>query len=73
MWTKEPILPKKTGIIKINYTHMSTVGNISKQITVTSNAKNGPIVLSIKGTVLETPQIVSPVKPVDENGTPLPK
>ena len=45
---------------------MSTVGTINKQITVMSNAKNGPIVLSIKGTVLETPKIVSPDKPIDE-------
>jgi hypothetical protein len=72
-WPKEPILPKRTGVIKVNYTKMSIAGTISKQITVYSNAKNGTIILSIKGTVLEKPKITSPEKPVDENGTPLAK
>ena len=73
MWTKEPVLPNKTGVIKVNYTKMNMPGTISKQITVSSNAKNGTIILSIKGNVLETPKINSPDKPVDENGTPLAK
>ena len=52
-WSKEPILPGKTGIIKVNYTKMGNPGTISRQITVTSNAKNSTVVLSIKGTVVE--------------------
>jgi hypothetical protein len=52
-WSKEPILPGKTGVIKVNYTRTSTVGTISKQITVLSNAKNGTIVLSIKGSIVD--------------------
>ena len=72
-WSKEPILPKKTGLIKVNYTKMSMAGTINKQITVYSNANNGTIVLSIKGTVLEIPKVSSPEKPVNENGTPLAK
>lgn len=52
-WPKEPILPGKTGTIKVNYTKMNVVSTISKQITVSSNATNGSIVLSIKGTVVE--------------------
>lgn len=72
-WPKEPILPGKTGIIKVNYTKMNSVGTISKQITVISNAKNGTIVLSIKGSVLETPKVISPEKPVNDDATPIAK
>jgi Protein of unknown function (DUF1573) len=52
-WPKEPIMPGQTGEIKVNYTKTNIVGTISKQITVFSNAKNGNIVLSIKGNVAE--------------------
>ena len=52
-WPKEPILPGKTGTIKVNYTKTNIIGNISKQVTVISNAKNGNIVLSLKGVVVE--------------------
>jgi hypothetical protein len=66
-WNKEPILPGKTGVIKVNYTRTNTVGIISKQITVTSNAKNGTIILSIKGTVVEnTNNGTSPEKQPDQ-------
>jgi hypothetical protein len=72
-WPKEPIMPGKTATIKVNYTKMSIVGTISKQITVYSNAKNGTIVLSIKGIVTEAPKISSPEKPVNEGFTPIAK
>jgi len=72
-WPKEPIMPGKKGTIKVNYTKMNIVGTISKQITVYSNAKNGTIVLSIKGTVNEAPKITSPEKPVNEGFTPIAK
>ncbi|HOT88685.1 MAG TPA: DUF1573 domain-containing protein [Bacteroidales bacterium] len=51
-WPKEPILPGKTGVIKINYTRMKTPGVINKQVKVISNAKNGDIILSIEGYIL---------------------
>ena len=43
-WPKEPVLPGKTGVIKINYTRMKTPGVINKQVKVISNAKNGDII-----------------------------
>jgi len=51
-WSKDPILPGKSGVIKVVY-DTKKVGPISKTITVMSNAKTNPIVLSIKGTVIE--------------------
>jgi hypothetical protein len=68
-WTKEPIMPGQTGAIKVNYTKTSIVGTISKQITVMSNAKNGTIVLSIKGSVVDTPT-GTPVQPTNPTTTP---
>ena len=52
-WPKEPILPGKTGIIKVNYTKTNVVGTISKTITVMSNAKIATVQLSIKGSVVD--------------------
>jgi hypothetical protein len=68
-WNKEPILPGKTGVIKVNYTKTNIVGTISKQITVMSNAKNGTIILSIKGQVVDTPS-TTPEKPVNPTLAP---
>ncbi|MFA4851927.1 MAG: DUF1573 domain-containing protein [Bacteroidales bacterium] len=51
-WSKDPILPGKSGVIKVVY-DTKKVGPISKTITVMSNAKTNPVVLSIKGTVIE--------------------
>jgi hypothetical protein len=51
---KEPILPGKSGSIKVHY-DTKRVGPISKTVNVTSNAKTGPVTLTIKGTVEATP------------------
>lgn len=51
---KEPILPGKTGVIKVHY-DTKRVGMISKSVTVTSNAKSGTITLQIKGNVEAAP------------------
>lgn len=51
-WTKEPIMPGKTGVIKVRY-NTNNVGNFNKTVTVTSNAVDHPrVVLKIKGNVV---------------------
>lgn len=50
-WSREPIQSKKRGKITVKY-DSNRIGSFSKTITVYSNAKNSPIVLSIKGTVM---------------------
>lgn len=50
-WTKEPILPGKTGVIKLNY-NTKIPGAFNKSITVNSNAKNATVTLQIKGNVI---------------------
>jgi hypothetical protein len=59
-WPKEPIMPGKSGIIKVKYA-TDRVGHFQKNVTVTSNAKVEKVVLTIKGDV----------KP-DANPTPAP-
>jgi hypothetical protein len=51
---KEPILPGKSGTIKVKY-DTQRVGGIYKTVTVNSNAKSGVITLSIKGNVEAKP------------------
>jgi len=68
-WPQEPILPGKSDVIKVTYaTH--NIGPINKTITVNSNAKNGRIVLSIKGNVIAKPAEAVPEKTNDKNSTP---
>lgn len=54
---KDPILPGKSGEIKVKY-DSNRVGPISKSVSVQSNAKSGAQTLQIKGNIA--------AKPVDE-------
>ena len=50
-WPTEPILPKHKGIIHVTYNTTGRVGNISKDVFITSNAQQSPMKLHITGTV----------------------
>jgi hypothetical protein len=50
-YTKEPIAPGKTAVIKATY-NASNVGAFTKTVTVTTNVDTTPTVLTFKGTVL---------------------
>lgn len=70
---KEPILPGKTGVIKVHY-DTKRVGPISKTVMVQSNAKAGTITLQIKGTVEAAPQDEPfPSGNTNKNGAPFEK
>ena len=49
-WPKEPIMKGQTGIIKVHY-DTKRVGAFTKTVTIESNAKSNPRILTIKGTV----------------------
>lgn len=67
-WPREPIMPGQKSKIKAIYNPGSFRGNFSKGITVQSNASNGSIQLTIKGTVEDIPKDPqSPVK-IDVGG-----
>jgi hypothetical protein len=57
-WTKEPVLPGKTGIVKASYGTAGRPGHFDKTLTVFSNA--GTKTLSIKGDVEKAPDTSAP-------------
>jgi len=62
-WTKTPVMPGKTGIIKAMYSSAGRPGVFNKTVTVTSNAAEPSKVLSIKGTVLTKDEIKPTLTP----------
>ena len=69
---KEPILPGKTGTIKVNY-DTKRVGPINKTVMVNSNAKSGGVTLQIKGTVEAAPAEEAFPTQKTNNGAPFEK
>lgn len=57
-WSKDPIAPGKTGVIKASYGTKGRPGNFNKSVTVTSTA--GRTVLYIKGIVQRAPETSAP-------------
>ena len=53
-WSKDPVKPGGSGIIKVKY-DTKRVGSFEKTITVTSNAKTASKVIRIKGVVKPNP------------------
>lgn len=51
---KEPILPGKSGVVKVKY-DTQRVGPIYKTVTINSNAKSGTQTIQIKGNVEAKP------------------
>ena len=51
-YTNKPILPGESGEIKVKYA-TDRLGKFNKRVTVTSNAANEQVVLTIKGDVLK--------------------
>ncbi|MES2629859.1 MAG: DUF1573 domain-containing protein [Bacteroidota bacterium] len=62
-WSREPIMPGKTSVVKVRY-DTNRPGPINKSVTITSNASNEPnMTLRIKGNVAATAQeSTTPVK-----------
>ena len=71
-WPREPILPGKSDTIKVRYA-TNRLGVINKTITVMSNAVNNPVILRIKGNVIEKPAEVVPEKRSVDAAQPLNK
>ena len=52
-WTQKPVMPGKTGSIKVRY-NTNNVGGFTKTVTITSNAVNeSRVVVKIKGNVVQ--------------------
>jgi hypothetical protein len=62
-WTKTPVLPGKSGMVKAMYSSAGRPGVFNKTVTVTSNAATPSTVLSIKGTVLGKDEMKTKLTP----------
>jgi len=67
-WTKDPVLPGKKGVVKATYNPQNRPGPFNKSITVTSNAENNTVVLTIKGTVTPKPRTLEDDYPTQMSG-----
>jgi len=56
-WTKEPVLPGKTGSVTASYNPVNRPGVFIKTITVFTNVDSKPIQLTIKGDVIPKPAV----------------
>ena len=74
-YPKEPILKGQSAVIKVTY-DTKRVGPFTKTVTIESNAKTNPKMLSIKG-VVEASESASeqtvPLKKSDDSSTPFAK
>ncbi|MBC6699107.1 DUF1573 domain-containing protein [Hymenobacter sp. BT190] len=62
-WTKTPVLPGKSGIIKAMYSSAGRPGIFNKTVTVTSNASTPSAVLTIKGDVVNKSEMKTMMTP----------
>lgn len=74
-WPKEPVMKGESGVIKVHY-DTKRPGAFTKTVTIESNAKTNPKVLTIKGLVEGGPDENSveqtmPFKKVQDGATPL--
>lgn len=51
-YTKETVAPGKSGSVKATY-NAASPGPFTKTVTVTSNVEGGPVILTIKGEVVD--------------------
>lgn len=54
-WPHDPIMPGASDTVKTTY-DTKRIGGFTKTVTITSNAKTSPVVLTIKGMVEEPPK-----------------
>ena len=64
-WSKEPVLPGKSGFIKVSYNPLNRPGSFNKTISVMANIPNGVIVLKIAGEVLPKTLTLNEQYPID--------
>jgi hypothetical protein len=58
-WSREPVLPGKTGYVTARYNPLNRPGPFRKSLTITSNASKPTMVLFIKGVVEGKPKTIA--------------
>jgi hypothetical protein len=61
-WTREPVLPGKTGTIQVSFNPKDRPGSFNKTIQVTTNADVPSVVLTIRGVVIPVDQVADVYK-----------
>lgn len=69
-WTKAPVLPGKSGIIKAVYNSAGRPGVFTKTVTVMSNASEPSKVLSLRGSVLTKDEVRATLTPAQLAASP---
>jgi hypothetical protein len=73
-WPKEPVMKGQTAIVKVHYDTKRT-GAFTKTVTIESNAKTNPKVITIKGLVEPSDENEAeqtmPFKKIQDGATPL--
>lgn len=64
-WSKTPVLPGKTGFIKVSYDPKNRPGNFTKTVTVSANVPNSTRVLTISGNVIPRTLSIEEIYPRD--------
>lgn len=64
-WSKEPVLPGKSGFIKVSYNPLGRPGSFNKTVTIVANTPSGSVVLKIAGEVLPKPLTLNEQYPID--------
>ncbi len=67
-WSREPILPGKTGFIKVSYDPALRPGVFNKSITINANIPQNSRVLTISGDVIPKVLSLTDLYPVDFGG-----
>ena len=62
IWPKEPLKKGAKNVIKVTFNSAGKMGMQDKTVTITSNAKNSPQVLHLKGTVEQPTPVADPGK-----------
>ncbi|TND05055.1 MAG: hypothetical protein FD123_3675 [Bacteroidetes bacterium] len=68
-WPKDPIRPGGSGTIKVTFNSAGKMGAQDKTVTLISNAKEGTLVLHMKGTVEAKPVDPAQTVPTGSTGT----
>ena len=69
-WTKTPVLPGKSGMVKAVYSSAGRPGVFNKTVTITSNATEPSKVLTIKGAVLTKDELRPTLTPAQLAASP---
>ena len=69
-WTKTPILPGQTGMVKAVYNSNGHPGVFTKTVTVMSNASEGSKVLTLKGAVMTKDEYRATLTPAELAASP---